>query len=336
MQTGLATATSQRRRAVDTGPKNLEQTRYVFFPGNLVDPNRARELSDLLRYRVGGAEVDSPCLRAIDGWDNFVGRCRITPVLVYGQPLPRQMMAEGERAVILDRSPVPQVADDGVGFGGNMGPQQASYGVRAFPGEHIDFITDRNSQVRRGVTELRSLFQAGMEWEDFAASGIQERFFPNLLALPKTLREIEEMIAAVPEGGDRLIASLKAEMLGACHVFRLWATRHLDERDALVQKGTNDAGFADRYTPLDLLLLEQMERERLDAYAKAQAKTAGTMTNVMQQLADVQREQMESNRRMQELMIQNQQAINERLTAVYPAPTEPTAPKGNNPKPANK
>lgn len=213
---------------------------------------------------------------------------------------------------------------------------RTSLGVKAYPGEHMDYITEKSTQSRRGVVELASLYKAKMEWEEFATSGIQDVFFPNLLALPKTLREIEEMIDAAPVGRDSLLTALQGEMRQSCAIFRLWATHHLDERDALVQKGVNDQGHADRYTGTDLILLEQLERERLDAYAKAQAKSQGTLVSVMQQMAENQarqderdRQQAEQNQRMNQMIMDNQKLIAEKLSTTYPV--EPTKQNLSNP-----
>ncbi len=327
---------AERRRAVDTGPQNIEQTRFVFFPGNVIAEDRSRELMELERYRIGGIEVDSPTLCAVPGWENFVARCRITPVLTYGDPLPRQLMAEGERAVVLDRAPAPALPDTATAYisGGSVAAPvingvQVCVGVRAYPGEHIPFITEQGFQSRRGVYELASLFRVKMEWEEFAASGIQEEFFPNLHALPKTLREVEATIQSVQARKHGLEREIAGEMLQSCGIFRLWATQHLDKIDQAVQAGRNDAGFAHTYSSLDLVLLEQLERERVDQHLRNQASSQMTMAQAMQMMAENNAKQAEVAAQMAQNMKVNQDLLSAGLNRTFaPAPEPNDEPSG--------
>ena len=340
------TATVVRRRAVDTGPQNIEQTRFVFFPGNVIASDRSRELSELECYRVGGIEVDSPTLCSIPGWENFVGRCRITPVVAYGDPLPRQLMAEGERAVVLDRAPAPQMADTAVAYqsGGTVAApvingMQVCIGVRAYPGEHIPFITEHGLGTRRGVYELGSLFRAGLDWEEFVDAGYQDKFFPDLSALPKTLREIEDRIKLVQSRNFGLVRDMAAEMLTSCNIFRLWGTQHLDKIDQAVGAGRNDNGFTHTYSTLDLILMEQLERQRVDHHLRDQATSQTTLAQAMQLMAESNAKQAETAAQMAQNVKANQELLAGKLGQQFaptPEATEPETPVVEPRKPAVK
>ncbi len=317
-----------------------EAVRYLFFPGDVIGARRKQEREDLAG---GGEEIGSACLVRTKG---FLRRCRITPLERWGELMPAELLPEGANVIGVQPT--------------GMGSEQAFTSFKSnlfafpkFPGEEITWIIQSadNGGIRKGIVELTAL--QAMEWKDFRQLNLQELFFPDYPNLPKTLREVEGMIRATGErySSDPIIRRCAQEMLGACSIFRRWATARIEAENLLAQIGTTKDGWTYTYSDLADTLFAQIEMERVDHHLQNQARFQGTLaesqgrlvelverafSGVGQQAAGVDTTELITTlqRQMAEqqavMMQQNQEFLRETLTRLFAPEAEGDAQK---PKP---
>lgn len=301
-----------------------EAIRYLFFPGDVIDPRRKQERRE---FDHGGEEIGSPCLVRTK---QFLRRCRISPLERWGDPMPMELMPQGVTPIGI--TPVASQGSEQ----GYTSYKSNLYGFPKYPGEEINWIlqTADNAGIRKGIVELTPL--RTIEWRDFEKTGIQYLFFPDYPELPTPLREIENMIRAV-DSSESMIKEIKKEMLESCAQFRLWATARAEIEHTLVKMGTTPQGWTFRYSGLAETLLPQLEMERADQYLQNQTRFQGDLVEAQKQLAEavttalqksgvtpgldvggivtiIQKEMAEANR---QLMEQNYQFLSATLSRLF-------------------
>lgn len=255
-----------------------EAPRYVFFPGDVLEPRRKREHPEL---SDGGEEHPSRCLVRTKG---YLRRCRITPLEKWGEPLPQEMMPDGVEGY---GSVVAEAHGSGQLY---LSTPLNIVNFPRLPGEEIHSVTGRVGGESKGIVELTPCI--GLSWAEFEATGWQQHFFPQYPHsgwIPLTLRQIVEQIRAVAVPTSEL-RQMQTEMLSACEEFRLWATERVEIENTLLAVGTVAAGWTWRYSGLAETLMPQLELQRKDEYLNTQARRDGdlhkTVELVLNRLAD--------------------------------------------------
>lgn len=256
---------------------NREDTRYLFFAGDLIEPQRKQEQTE---YAHGGEMLQGFCSWRTRG---FLRRCRITPLEMGLDPQPRDLIPEGANYVEVPiELPERQAALTGLSHA-----QQVM--VRTYPGEEINSVLFNQHRNERGAVEIKALL--GKSWDKDAMDAMQQFFFPSYPALPATLREVKGLIeAARKRVNDVTIHSIADDMLLSCERFRQWGMSMLEREHALIRSGVNKAGEGYGYSPLAQVLLEQLEVERQDEGLKPLAD----LTRGMMQSAQAQAQQQPS------------------------------------------
>src|ERR1044072_2218482 len=282
----------------DPNVSQKDRTRYLFFPGNVIDPRRSRErsLDDPLRH--GGDEIGSRSMTLTKG---FLPRCFITPLRIGPELMTAELVPEGRDAFLGGERTQAAVQTFASALSGS--PLVA---LKVYPGDEIAWImhgSPNNSENRRkGIVELtpleRHFGNHSTGWKEFKASGIQDYFFPRkgaevakgvfLPKLPVTLREVEEQIRAkTRETGESLFVETGEQMLESCRQFREWGMAEVEEQNALLNIGTVPAsgasgGHVYRYTGLADVLIEQLELPRQD---EAQKRIADLNERILEVIA---------------------------------------------------
>ncbi len=186
----------------------LEATRYIFSPGDYLDPARKDQLPHLRR---GGEELlSNPCLRRTT--NRFLPRCAITPLEFWGEELAWDLFPKegvSVRAPIKLRGVVKQES------AGRLFPELFFY--PHYPGELIRDAIDAGNESR-GIAEITWL--RNVDWETGEAQAIQNTIFPADWLLPRELRLVEERINKAADENTSSIKDICGEMLDACDKFR--------------------------------------------------------------------------------------------------------------------
>jgi hypothetical protein len=224
---------------IDGKGEGIEATRYVFGALDVLDPDRRDQVE---RLRRGGEEVSSHCLRRSP---NFVPRCTITPVEVWIEQMPLELVPDGVRSVEVKDASLEIVSSGNVIHNILRGKPLRS--IRTYPGEELGGIV---SPV--GIMELTALL--GVEWESGEAQRIQHEFFPADWPLPTPLRLIDERVA------ERFNAhpGVATDMRRSIAQSRRWAQARLQAEHVLLDTGTRHE-HTYTYSPIARHLCEQLE-----------------------------------------------------------------------------
>lgn len=224
---------------VDGKGDGIEATRYVFLALDVLDPDRRDQVE---RLRRGGEEVSSHCLRRSP---NFVPRCVITPVEVWIEQMPLELVPDGVRSVEVKDASLEVMSSGNVIHNILRGKPLRS--IRTYPGEEMGGIL---SPV--GIMELTAL--QGVEWESGEVQAIQHEFFPSDWPLPTSLRLIEERIT------ERYGAHSGAagDMLRSTAQSRRWAQARLQSEHVLLDTRTRHE-HTYTYSPIARHLCAQLE-----------------------------------------------------------------------------
>lgn len=224
---------------IDGKGDGIEATRYVFLALDVLDPDRRDQVE---RLRRGGEEVSSHCLRRSP---NFVPRCTITPVEMWIEQMPLELVPDGVRSVEVKDASLEVVSSGNVIHNILRGKPLRS--IRTYPGEELGGII---SPV--GIMELTAL--KGVEWESGEAQAIQNEFFPTSWPLPVPLRLIEERLterhSAHPAVTDDMLRSVGQS--------RRWAQARLQSEHVLLDTGTRHE-HTYTYSPIARHLCAQLE-----------------------------------------------------------------------------
>lgn len=182
----------------------LESTRHIFLAANLLDPDRARDIGML----GGGEEFSNPCMFRTGG---RLPRCEITPVEMWGTPMPLELFPEGVRPLKLKGTPI----EDNKSISNPFVLQGVpNLFLPVFPGELIrDVLFER-----RGTVEIEVL--RGVDYGKYDRE-IQALFFPDTFVKPVELRLIRDHIEQVGASvADPDAKSVADNMLASCDVAR--------------------------------------------------------------------------------------------------------------------
>lgn len=273
----------------------IESERYIFTPGDYLDPARKDQLVHLRR---GGDELlDNPCLRRTH--NRFLPKCAITPLEIGGEVLSLDLFpTEGEsRRVAMAVKGVPKVES-----GGRLFPQMFLY--PHYPGQLVRDACGAGGESR-GIVEITYL--RGVGWDTGEAQAIQSIIFPDNWEVPKQLRLVEEQIRKAADANTTTIKDVCGEMLDACDKFRRYATTLVSKQIELVAAGPHpQTRFAYFYTPTARSYAEQLE-------IKLIASTQETVgAEVVKALAGITNRQLD-DRDVQVLSIAVAEAVKQAL-----------------------
>lgn len=226
----------------------LEATRYIFTPGDYLDPARKDQLEHLRR---GGDELlSNPCVRRTTS--RFLPKCAITPLEFWGEELAWDLFPKEGISV---RAPVKLRGVDKRESVPNSRIFPELFFYPHYPGELIRDAIDAGHEPR-GIVEISQL--RTVPWESGEAQAAQEVIFPVDWAVPIQLRIIEEQIqrAAAANGSD--IKDMANEMLTACEQFRRYAMTIIGkENTQIAQRMVHQHVYS--YSPKCHALADQLE-----------------------------------------------------------------------------
>lgn len=235
-----------------------QNERWLGSLGDFVDPDRKQQLDWI---RAGGIELPTVCLQRFGNTKGFLPRGYLAPLELGADPLPAELLRNlggGQQwAAMVDG----KVVTTNLQF------------LPTYPGDAFDalnnnaFVDRSTGGMRIGVGELTSLY--GLTWDDAHkedGSGFVDQaynaFFPQIQREP-TLegikRQIQEGIKA-----DSAFKALGENWLALGEEFSRWAHRRVEMENTMLKKGINDSGHAYSYSPLAILLIEQLDLQRQD------------------------------------------------------------------------
>lgn len=334
MSTEISAGFPTDGRLFEPPQQNLDnrRPRYVTFLGSLVD-------TDIIRSRPwtkgGGIEITNPCLRYVK---NFLRKGRITPVLldkhdyqnydVVKKALDVDPLSAGYFGQSIPEGYAPPMLPPASGlhhhtFGGvlNVGgpsPYGSLVAKAAFPGEQIHAITmgDENvtqTNIMRGVVELKSLL--GHEYCPEKIDGayvdptiwdVQRTIFPDYPNLPVLLDDIERILDAATV--HSLLRPITDDMMESLIQFRDYASATIQQVHQSMKESGGGAGkYFFRYTSMDLVLLEQLGKQREDREIRDAATQGGGDSEIKELL----RRQAEIQTAWMQSQIEEKQALTE-------------------------
>ncbi len=240
-----------------------EKTRYLFFAGQVLDPERVFQ-TEHLREAGGGEEVQTRTLRRTVG--GFIPRARLTPMEVWTEGLPAVLIGEGLEAetVHIQGPTTPETLGMTQRPGRLIGSSLSH--VKFYPGDDIKSVLRAHNG--KGIVEVKAL--AGTSWykdeaetEPGVPQTLNRLFFPG--APPPTLRELRERVAsaAAENGAATLVTSVASDMLASCDQFERWAQNMLAVEHTLLRQRVSHL-HTYTYSPLGRELLRQLEVQPQD------------------------------------------------------------------------
>lgn len=225
---------------------------------DFIDPDRKQQLEWI---RTGGIELNTSCLQRFGNTKGFLPRGYLAPLELGADPLPAELLRNlggGQQwAAMVDG----KVVTTNLQF------------LPTYPGDAFDalnnnaFVDRSTGGMRIGAGEITSLY--GMTWEDAHkedGSGFVDRmyatFFPEVKRDP-TLDGIEQQIRAGIQR-DPAFKAVGENWLAIGEEGRRWAQRRVEMENTMLKKGVNDSGHAYSYSPLAILLIEQLGLQRQD------------------------------------------------------------------------
>lgn len=292
--------------------RDNEKPRYLSFIGSLVDP-------EIIRSRPwtkgGGIEISNPCLRYVK---NFLRKGRITPLLkdthdfmpvsyiaamVGGNPLNSGYFAQPIPPGYVPPMLPPAAGEHHHGFGslsvGGPSPYGSLVGRIALPGEQIDAILTgaenlTQTNIQRGVVEHKSLAgheyrpqQIGEVYVDPEVWQMQQAIFPTYPNLPILLDDIERLLEAAEV--HTLLRPVIDEMAESLILFRDYADATIQNVHHNIRESAGRRGYVYRYTSMDLVLLEQLGKQREDREIRQQVQSGDAdIKELLRRQAEVQ------------------------------------------------
>ena len=248
----------------DKRKQNVTAPRWVWFPGDLIVPERKAEISWLA---VGGEETPSPCLQRYGR--GFVPKGRAAILELGGEPIPMRHLGELQSVAWQGISLDEQAVKNKFGF------------VPVFPGDGLRILKRyAMNPMRNGMDELTVL--AGLEWPEChndEGTGILDVIEKAQFGdgVSKTLAAFEDQVRFAVVKDTRIdYGKMREEQLKMCSDFRTWAERKVAIDNGLLQLGTipvrptsslpegSLGGWAYTLSPLTNLLIEQLELKRQD------------------------------------------------------------------------
>jgi hypothetical protein len=284
--------------------------RWVWFPGDLIIPERKAEISWLA---VGGEETTSPCLQRYGR--GFVPRGRAALLELGGEPIPMRHLGD-----------LQAVAWQGIPLNENAVKNNFGF-VPVYPGDGLRVLrrySMNDGGVRKGLDEDTALL--GKEWEechDDAGDGILDVIEGVMFAdgMEPTLKGLEDQIRYVNVADSRIdLGKLKSDRLRMCEEFRNWATRKVTYEHGLLKSGTiaiaTDAvgsvgGWSYSYSPITEMLLQQLGIPRQDQPLQEMARMVAQVSNQPTTVSAIDMEIFE--RKMDERLARAREADAQRI-----------------------
>lgn len=237
--------------------------RWVWFPGDLIIPERKAEIDWLA---VGGEETSSPCLQRYGR--GFVPRGLAALLELGGEPIPMRHLGDLQ-AVAWQGLPLNEsVSKNNFGF------------VPVYPGDGLRILrrySMNDGGLRKGLDEDTTL--QGREWDechtpegDGILDVVERAMFGD--GMSRTLGGLEDQIRHAQISDTRIdTGRMKADRLRMCEEFRNWAMRKVTYEHGLLKSGTiaitTDAvgavgGHSYSYSPIVEMLLQQLDIPRQD------------------------------------------------------------------------
>lgn len=289
---------------IETAAADLEP-RYVVFMGNVITPERVREIPYL---HAGGDEHPARTLATTRG---FIRRGRLVPLVKWIELVGTDEVINAASLQTIQYQP--SKAETVAGQGGVTA--RSLSGMTRPPGQDVQAITQQDiiQADRKGIVEVTAL--RGIEYGDPQRAKLEALFFPKAAnVLDKTGHALKHaaLMAQVEtirgEHKDADVRSIADAMLQSGEMFRMWALRRIDTEALLVRQGVQPSGHVFAYTNLVKSLAELFDVELPDTRIQ-RAPVGNADTDLVQQL-------MEENRQMRELM-QQQAAENKALMAEF-------------------
>jgi len=252
--------------------------RWVWFPGDLVIPERKAEIDWLA---VGGEETTSPCLQRYGR--GFVPRGLSALLELGGEPIPMRHLGD-----------LQAVAWQGIPLNENAVKNNFGF-VPVYPGDGLRILrrySMNDGGIRKGLDEDTALM--GKEWDECHAPDgtgildvIELAMFGDGMA--PTLSGLEDQIRHAQITDTRIdIGKLKSDRLRMCDEFRNWATRKVGYEHGLLKSGTvamaTDAvgaigGWSYSYSPIGEMLIQQLGIPRQDQPLQEMSRLIGQINN---------------------------------------------------------
>lgn len=250
--------------------------RWVFFPGDLIVPERKAEIDWL---QVGGEETSSPCLQRYGR--GFVPRGLPALLEIGGEPIPMRHLGD-----------LQAVAWQGIPLNENAVKNNFGF-VPVYPGDGLRVLrrySMNDGGIRKGMDEVTAL--QGKEWEEChtpEGDGILDVIELACYGdgMTKTLGGLEDQIRHAHVTDSRIdFGRYQADTLRMCGEFRNWAMRKITYEHGLLKSGSivmaTDAvgavgGHSYSYSPMVEMLLEQLDIPRQDQPLNELAKMFNNM-----------------------------------------------------------
>ena len=257
----------------DTRVVGANVTRWVFFAGDLIVPERKAEISWL---QVGGEETPNPCLQRYGR--GFVPRGRPALLELGGEPIPMVHLGDLQSVAWQGIPLNPEAVKNKFGF------------VPVYPGDGLRILRRYSmNPIRKGMDELTTL--QGKSWEEcHTADGtgildvVETAMFGD--GIEKTLRGLESQIRHAVINDTRIdIGKLKDEELRMCDEFRNWAMRQVSVEHGLLKTGHVgewQGGWSYSYSPVCEMLIDQLEIPRQDQPMQELAKMFASQPQAIQ------------------------------------------------------
>jgi len=231
--------------------KNVK--RWVFFPGDLIVPQRKADIEWLA---PGGEETSSPCLQKYGR--GFVPRGFAAMLELGGDLMPMEHLGELRAS-----------AWSGLSLNESNTANRFGY-IPVYPGDGLAALVhySRNGDGgRRGLDEDTALL--GKEWEECHngdGTGILDVIEGAMFGdgMEPTLRGLTDQIRYADISDSRIdIGKMKDDRVRMCDEFRLWATTKMSQEHSNLKLGTK-GDWVYSYSPLAEMLLTQLEMTRQD------------------------------------------------------------------------
>ena len=231
--------------------------RWVFFPGDLIIPQRKAEITWL---RVGGEETSCPCLQKYGR--GFVPRGLPALLELGGEPIPMRHLGD-----------LQSVARSGIPLNEDAVKNKFGF-VPVYPGDGLKILrrySMNDGGMRKGMDEVTSL--QGKEWTEChnpESTGILDVIEREMYGdgMAKTLKGLENQIRHAKISDTRIdIGRYKADLLQMCEEFRNWATGKISFEHGLLKTGHVgewQGGWSYSYSTITEMLLDQLEMPRQD------------------------------------------------------------------------
>lgn len=229
--------------------------RWIFFPGDLILPDRKSELSWL---EVGGEETPCPCLQKYGR--GFVPRGRAAILEMGGEPIPMRHLGD-----------LQAVAWRGLPLNDHVVKHNFGY-IPVYPGDGLQVLRRYVwRDGKKGMDEITAL--AGKEWEEAhnatntgVLDVVEKAQFGD--GMSKTLKGLEDQIRFAKVDDSRIdYGKMRDEELKLCEDFRNWGRRKVAIEHGLLKTGHVgewQGGWSYAYSPVCELIIDQLELKRQD------------------------------------------------------------------------